>query len=1291
MHLVRSVAGCVLLWIASGEAAALEAAPSARELGTAGMPPMRAFTARETGVATMAWSATQDRTGTLYFGCDTVVSFDGDRWLQQRMDHTYLVRGLDTGPNGRIWAAGENQIGWFEPADQGRLAYHSLMGHLPQGRGELGDVWRVYAQGDDSAVFVARERVLRWDGKALESWDYPGMHLLWSTRTATSVYVHYPPIGLLRIGAGGPSLAVPASVIGPADVRWLDDSGKDWLLLTSQGFKSLHGAVCLPLDTEASEFARANTPTCAARLDDGSLAIGTLQGGIAVASRSGDILRVFNVRSGLPANQVYSLFADRDGALWAMGPSHIIRLAIHSGTSVYGRQSGYPAGGCDALAESSGSVFVASHSDIYRLSPDPQSGGAGQFTALGVASSRFYSLLSVPQGLAVGQVHGLGLLAGREIAPVLHVDDAVFRINPSLSRPGSMLVSLLDRVLSVDPVTGHSTVVADSLPDYADTVVDEASGRIWVGTPSRGLFVAGPGNTRSEPAGRRFGSVPDAGPSLVARAGTSIVALAEGAAYFLNPGTDRFLPVAGFPSGKPRSVSNPDSNGDVWAALEPDAGAHSPRLGKITVTDGRAEWTPQSVEGISGIGSLLGLLVTRGTGGDALWIAGTESLLRAGPASLAPRPPPPRPIVRAWVAAGDSGGRAAISGDLPYSTPALHIEYSSLDYGMREAERFETNLGGAESGWSPPSEAAERDFSGLRDGDYDFKVRIVTDSGEQGEAAAYHFGISPPWWRTPLARGAFVALGAAAVITLLRLRTRSLKRHAELLERMVGQRTEELQKANAAKTEFVASMSHEIRNPMGGILASALELSEAPLGPEQQRLVTTIRSCATFLASLVEDVLDFAAIEAGAYKVARSPFSPLELLESVLRMLEPRAGGAQMNATVHASLPGRMVGDAARIQQVIVNFAANSIKFGGRVIRLSARVDGADAVFAVDDDGFGIPVEEQKNLFIRFSRLKAARNSAIPGTGLGLAVSRALAERMGGSVGFSTEPAKGSTFFLRIPIEVCADAAIEAGVFDARGARALVVEDIGYNARSLGLMLGRLGFDVEYALDGEEALARLSSSPFDAAFLDCDIPKMSGVDVAKRVRALEAPGRRTLLIATTALSTTQDRDACIAAGMDAFISKPITPEKLGMVLSGCIGSGPVAAGAPGPARSGAGEPGPKLDLIRHLADGSPGAVGRELAAYTASLGEAVRGVAAARTSGSRAAVSSAAHRVLSLARMVGAEELASAATDIQDFASAYTDLELEDEIARLGLHAQELGRALGRLGEAAPLNPSWAS
>ena len=1220
----------------------------------------------------MAWAAVQDSAGAMHFGCDTVVSFDGDRWRPEPVDPTYAIRSLDIGPNGRIWVAGVNQIGWLEPGAQGRMVYTSLMPRLSADLVDLGDVWKVYAEGDDRALFVTHERVLRWDGAKFTAWRYPGVRMLWSTRTAKSIYVHYPALGLLRIGGEGPSLVAPESVIGAAEVRWLDDSGEQLLLLTSDGFKTLRNGACGVLESESTQFARSNTPTCAARLGDGSIAVGTLKGGIAMVDRSGAILRIFNERAGLPANQIYSLFLDRDGALWAMGPSHIVRLAINSGVAVFGQRNGYPPGGCESVAEYRGSTYVASHSDILSLRAEEPSLGAGQFISLGISSSRFYSLLALPEGLLVGHFNGLGLWTGAGMRAPINSQDAVFRTSPSQAKPGAILVSQNDRVLSVDLGSGRSTVVADSLPDYGDTLADEPSGRLWIGTPSRGLFVAGMGTTRSMPAAPRYGSLPTSGPTLVSRAGSTIIALSEGAAYFLDARAAKFRRVSGFPGGTPSAVSGSDPQGAVWAALEPEAGGRSPRLGRIQLAGDEAVWTPKSIEGLSGIGSLLALRVVSGEGGDALWIAGSESLILASPAALNRHSPLRQPVIHAWARAEDSATSREIAGALPYSTRRLHIELSSLDYGGRESERFQTMLRGVDNEWSPPTDSADMDISGLREGAYDLRARLLSDSGETGEPSSLHFTISPPWWRTPLAYAAFGFSGAGALLGLIRLRVSSLRRRAQLLEDMVRQRTEELEKANAAKTEFVASMSHEIRNPMGGILGSAVELSETQLGPDQRALVSTIRNCASFLASLVEDVLDFAAIEAGAYKVARSPFRPREVLDAVVKMLESRADGARMDASVDPSLPDWLLGDAARIQQVIVNFATNSLKFGGKRVGLSARAEGEYVVFSVSDDGAGIPHDEQKSLFIRFSRIKSVRNSAIPGSGLGLAVSKMLAERMGGSVGVASAQGRGSTFFLHLPLEPGAEAAPLSGRFCANGARALVVEDIAYNARALGLMLGKLGFDVDFAVDGSAALGRLAAGSYRAVFLDCDLPGIGGVDVARSFRASEAPGRRTLIVATTALSTVEDQDACLAAGMDAFLAKPITPEKLRRVLEGQIGTVPPPAPEPNP------DPGPvlNLEMIRHLSDGSTESLRLELAKFIASLDEAMLGVAGAMAWGSRPALASSAHRLLSHARMVGATALAESAADIQDYASVLTDTELAQDVATLGRRAAELRKVL---------------
>jgi CheY-like chemotaxis protein len=286
---------------------------------------------------------------------------------------------------------------------------------------------------------------------------------------------------------------------------------------------------------------------------------------------------------------------------------------------------------------------------------------------------------------------------------------------------------------------------------------------------------------------------------------------------------------------------------------------------------------------------------------------------------------------------------------------------------------------------------------------------------------------------------------------------------------------------------------------------------------------------------------------------------------------------------------------------------------------------------------------------------------------------------MGGSVGVESAPGRGSRFHLSIPIEAATEAAPGSPGFNVQGGRALVVEDISYNARSLALMLGRLGFDVEIAVDGEEAVARLAAGAYDAVFIDCDLPKMSGIEVARVLRDSEGGATRMLVVATTAHSTVEDRRACLAAGMDAFLAKPITPEKLRQVLSGSAGA---ISGGLHPSRTShpAGrEEGIDLGLIRGLSDGSAESLRAEALKFITSLDEAMDGVATANASRSRAALSSAAHRVISHARMVGALALAQTAADLQEFAASYTEAELAQELATLHQRAEALKETIDRL------------
>ena len=799
----------------------------------------------------------------------------------------------------------------------------------------------------------------------------------------------------------------------------------------------------------------------------------------------------------------------------------------------------------------------------------------------------------------------------------------------------------------------------------------DSKGRLWISTVSKGLYFATPsadGPVDAEPANLHHGFPHSKGYPKVATLGDTIIATGPDQAYWLNPKTDQFEAVANYPTSETIALSNADAQGRIWVALKGMQKGMPPRLGQLERTSSGVQWIPRSIKGLATAGQPRALHVEVTESGNTLWIAGSGALLRVTQPETMVAQRPHKPLLTVTVHDDPNTPGLPITGELPYTTKRLHVQFSTTEHGSRDSLRYQTMLSGVDRDWSNPTNTPQLELANLREGNYTFKVRVIANTGLVSPATSLQFSIATPWWRTPYAYGGYVLFLGITLTGLYRLRIRSIRRRAELLEQTVFLRTEELEKANAAKTEFVASMSHEIRNPMNGIIGSAYALEQTELNQEQRDLVSTLGSCASFLGSLVEDVLDFSSIEAGAFKVQLQPCYPRTILESVSNMLSGQAviAGAHFELEVDPELPTQILADPSRVQQILVNYATNALKFsGGGRIRLSAYTDNHNIAFAVTDNGPGISTDEQAVLFTRFSRLKTTRNAGVAGTGLGLAVCRAVAEKMGGSVGVASAPRRGATFFLRIPLQTASahDHSPKLTLPSMEGARALVVEDIDYNARALNIMLKQLGFTVDLAPDGATAIKHLSARTYHVVFLDYDLPDMSGLEVARRLRLNENEKSKALVIATTAYSTVEDRQACLDAGMDVFLGKPITPEKLQSVLTGMppIALPSASIDLPIDPHSGL-----NLRMLNYLADNQPDGLKREIKRYLDSLTATHGEILEALLTRNRPALGKASHRMLSHARMVEATTLTTITEELEieaDYAESRRLEELGDELS----------------------------
>jgi signal transduction histidine kinase/CheY-like chemotaxis protein/HPt (histidine-containing phosphotransfer) domain-containing protein len=387
-----------------------------------------------------------------------------------------------------------------------------------------------------------------------------------------------------------------------------------------------------------------------------------------------------------------------------------------------------------------------------------------------------------------------------------------------------------------------------------------------------------------------------------------------------------------------------------------------------------------------------------------------------------------------------------------------------------------------------------------------------------------------------------------------------------------------------AKSEFLATMSHEFRTPMNAVLGLSDVLSGAPLPEEHQRMAQTIHQSARALLALLNDILDLSKIEAGKMTVEQAPFDVRQTVRSAVDLVRYQATEKrlELGLAVAADVPEWLLGDAVRLRQVLLNLLSNAVKFTERgSVRVDVRLQGTEGalhqvVLSVRDTGLGIPPEALGRLFAPFEQGSTEIQKQRAGTGLGLSICKHLVGLMGGEIQVESEVGRGSLFEFSIraaaaeaPVPVSAQAPAVAAA--ERQLEILVVDDDALNRQVAKAMLGRLGHRPDVAASGEEALSALEQKGYDLVFMDLRMPGMSGIEATARIRATPSARRRPRIVALTASAFEEDRTACLGAGMDDFLSKPLLLSELRAAMAraaeAAAKSAAAAPPAPAPAAS----------------------------------------------------------------------------------------------------------------------------
>ncbi|MFK2901467.1 response regulator [Dyella jejuensis] len=1171
--------------VPGGPASAASAAPPARPAShTPAAAPLPTPQFRRYGMndglpSSSVNAMAQDDEGAMWFGTkDGIARFDGVhfrvfRHIEQDPGSLYNneISSLLVDQQGRLWAGGlDAGLNQYDAAS-GKFIH---WGHDPSDPHSLASdrVW-VIAQTPDGVIWVGTSEGLermRPDGRGFEHIANPLLGL-YAPDFGTVTALYADPQGCLWVGSdrGVFRRELDGSFvrIKPADPRqsmdaWrIDGNGQEvriaaesgLLVVGADGIARPFGEPVIPPGTNVMVSTRDTA---------GHLWIGTQRGMYLQSRPDGPVTAVFDqplLYGNLPGSWISQTLVDREGGLW---------VALLDGGVAYLAPDWNSFSRFTHIPDDPGSLRDSAATTMAR-------GHDGRHVWVGERDGRIDRLDPVTGGVE----HMLSGLRGKVLGMT---EDDRQRLWVAVQGALYRYDYVHGRLDQVDPQTHELNRPLEVEPGM--------DGKMYARTFGHGIFRIDPDTLAvSQVAMDRPNEKVMWGSEMMLYQGTFWYA-SDGGLMWLDRARDRFVMVPGVPAGQSINAFDFDRTG-IWLATD-DGLAHYRRRGDGLVLD-------RTVDAARGWPSLQAVDLDVDCLGR-LWIFSIDGLWRFNPehgsfhqlglqnglangefgrgfallpngylyaATLGgvvgfdPDKVEKAPVSPALSVTQVSVLRHGVVRNLPlrpapikvsWRDSQLRVQARVFSYINPSANQYRYRLRGFDSDWVDLDNHGEREFTGLGSGDYTLDITARgADGGWMQLQTPLRIQVqSPPWmrwWAWLLYAGLAVAL---AILLLLAWRRRMAHRHGMQL---AEQRRQIAEQASAAKSHFLATLSHEIRTPMTGVIGMAELLLATPLNETQRDYAESMQRAGNVLLKLLNDALDLARIEAGKLVLDSVPFEVRPMMQDVLRLQRgaAQAKGLALSLRINDDVPASLVGDALRIRQVLFNLVNNAVKFTERgSIIIHAGWTDDHLCLDVSDTGPGISETSRVRMFHRFEQDEGPQRSI--GSGLGLAICNELVNLMGGGMTLESALGEGSTFRIRLPLQMSRlpAAADMPAPARRRVCDVLLVDGDPVAANAIRHMLEHQGHRVRYATHGLNALAEMALGPCDVVLLELELPGIDGFQVAHLMRQGESDGEHVPIIA---LGTRGDEAARIRqAGIDGFLRKPLTGEQLSSALAAAL-------------------------------------------------------------------------------------------------------------------------------------------